>query len=74
VVDPDGAAPGAADDDLVLARAVAGGGDDLVTGDRGLSARGEVRGIAIVAPRDLVGVLAAALLGGLPGPTPDETE
>lgn len=42
------------EDDLVLATAVAGGADFLVTGDRYLQALGTYQGIAILTPRQFL--------------------
>jgi putative PIN family toxin of toxin-antitoxin system len=58
--DPDPAVAGVADDeedDLVLGTAVAAGADVLVTGDRGLLAIGEFRGVRIVTARELLATL-----------------
>lgn len=43
-----------ADDDAVLAAAVAGDASAIVTGDRDLLVLGEYRGIRVVTPRDFV--------------------
>ena len=51
-----GVAPQAADD-LGLATAVSGGADYLVTGDKGLLAVGDVRGVRIITPRMFLVVL-----------------
>ena len=45
------------EDDLVLASAHLGGADYLVTGDRGLLDLGHHEGIAILSPREFLGVL-----------------
>jgi putative PIN family toxin of toxin-antitoxin system len=42
------------EDDLILATAVAADADYLVTGDKGLLALGEFRGIPIVSPREFL--------------------
>ena len=42
------------EDDLILATAVAADADFLVTGDKGLLALGEFRGIPIVSPREFL--------------------
>jgi putative PIN family toxin of toxin-antitoxin system len=46
------------EDDLVLATAVSGAVDYLVTGDRKLQALGSYRGVRIVSPRQFVDILA----------------
>lgn len=45
------------DDDLVLATAVAGRADYLVTGDKGLLALRKFRGVAIITPRTFLDLL-----------------
>ena len=47
------------DDDWVLATAVAGEAEAIVTGDGGLLALGTFRGVAILSPRQFVERLAA---------------
>lgn len=47
------------EDDLILATALDGGADYLVTGDKKLQALGSWRGIAICSPRTFVEMLAA---------------
>lgn len=54
--DVDGIAPDA-EDDMILATAVAGSVHFLVTGDKPLQALGSVRGISIISPRDFLDVL-----------------
>lgn len=46
------------DDDFVVATAVAGKVDHIVTGDRDLLSLGVVRGIPIITPRDLLRLLS----------------
>jgi putative PIN family toxin of toxin-antitoxin system len=63
LVIPAGVSPDACDDasDLpVLGTAVAGNVDCLVTGDRGLLALKEYRGIPIVSPRELYDIIRAS--------------
>ena len=45
------------EDDLVLASARLGGADYLVTGDRGLLDLGQHEGVAILSPREFLGLL-----------------
>ena len=45
------------EDDLILATAVSGDVDYLVTGDRALQALGSYQGVQIVSPRHFLGVL-----------------
>ena len=47
------------EDDLVLATAVAGSADYLVTGDKGLLTLGSFRGVRIVTPRAFLDILEA---------------
>ena len=47
------------EDDLVLATAVAGSADYLVTGDKGLLVLGSFRGVRIVTPRAFLDILEA---------------
>jgi uncharacterized protein len=61
-VDPDPSVTGIADDDeddLVLGTAVAAGADYLVTGDTGLLAIGEYRGVKIVTAREFLMLIDA---------------
>lgn len=63
IVVPDPTVRGVADDeedDLVVATAVAGEVDDLVTGDRGLLAIRRYRGISIITPRAFLDLLEQA--------------
>ena len=53
-----GIAPSPADD-LILATAVSGQAEYLVTGDRGLAAVGSYQGVEIVSPRAFLDVLSA---------------
>lgn len=46
-----------AEDDLILATALSGNADYLVTGDKGLLAVGSYRGVTIVTPRDFLDIL-----------------
>lgn len=48
-----------AEDDLVLATALSGNADYLVTGDKGLLSVGSYRGVRIVTPRDFLDILDA---------------
>jgi putative PIN family toxin of toxin-antitoxin system len=50
-------------DDLVLAAALSGSADLLVTGDRELLALREFRGVRIVTPREFLDILATRKLG-----------
>jgi uncharacterized protein len=52
------------EDDLVLATAVSGDADFLVTGDKQLLALGTYQSVSIVTPRDFIGVLDRQKLGG----------
>ena len=52
------------EDDLVLATAVSGDADFLVTGDKQLLALGTYQSVSIVSPRDFIGVLDRQKLGG----------
>lgn len=45
------------EDDLILATAVSGAADYLVTGDRALQALGSYRGVEVVSPRQFLNVL-----------------
>ena len=45
------------EDDLILATAVSGAADFLVTGDRDLQQLGSYRGVAIVSPREFLTLL-----------------
>jgi predicted nucleic acid-binding protein len=47
------------EDDLILATAVSGRADYLVTGDRQLLALGSYQGVRIVTPRDFLAILEA---------------
>jgi putative PIN family toxin of toxin-antitoxin system len=47
------------EDDLILATAVSGQADYLVTGDRQLLALGSYQGVTIVTPRDFLAILEA---------------
>lgn len=49
-----------AEDDLVLATAISGNADYLVTGDKGLLNVGSYRGVTIVTPRAFFDILDAA--------------
>jgi putative PIN family toxin of toxin-antitoxin system len=51
------------DDDYVLARAVQGGAEYIVTGDSDLLTLGKYRGISIVTPADFVNILVEAAHG-----------
>lgn len=59
-IEPDDAVRGVApdlEDDLVLGTAVAARADYLVTGDKGLLAIGEYRGVSIVTAREFLAVM-----------------
>ncbi len=47
------------EDDVVLATAVSGGADYLVTGDRKLQDRGSYRGVVIISPAEFLEILTA---------------
>ena len=47
------------EDDLILATAISGNADYLVTGDRQLLALGSYGGVRIVTPRDFLAILDA---------------
>lgn len=57
IVEPDPEVSGVADDeedDIVLGTAVEAGAEVLITGDRGLLAVGEYRGVRVMNPRDFL--------------------
>jgi predicted nucleic acid-binding protein len=47
------------EDDVMLATAISGGVDNLVTGDRRLREVGSIEGIAILSPREFLDLLTS---------------